>query len=550
MVGHQDAGAQAIDIHAANPPACLDPRRRRRYFPADFASLLTDEPPSRSSRGALVFSNWRHGLQPPAHHAFAANRSRGGISCSILLCIFSRSARSQSPLDERQIRIAGLIRQLGSESYRDRFEAGDALAKLGPECRGALEAATLSGDAEIRLRATELLKRFKADDLWLAGLVSCRSRGQPASQVLATIAEQSGNHLALGQPYGTFHDANVDLDYPAGEFWPVVDDICRQTGNQVRSDFQSVHRGLAIIAGSPGKFPSAYAGPLRAQITEAARNFSEKLHFADGRSEQSNAFEFELNVRWEDRFLPVASRSVPEFVEATTDTGVRLTAPPTGAHSWNVLGKSERQLAARLRLNPPPISAKKIDRLVVQWGLIAVGDPSTLVIDDLAPGKAYRQDDIEATIERVEQQEGDRLEITLLVARDGPMPEPQEVLFEEYTVELLDAAGKAIRLHNQSNVLAERGRNCGSRSAAISSTTRRNRCASAIRACAIRATCNSYFATCRCRRGGRSESAGWRTPRYANPTPENTRGKRRPDLPVCPNGRAQKSAHRRKPNGS
>jgi hypothetical protein len=380
------------------------------------------------------------------------------LSAAMLLLVFrSPSAKAQAPPDDSGVRVARLIRQLGSESYRDRFEACDALEKIGPECRRALEAATLSDDAEIRLRAGELLKRFKADDLWLPGLVSCSSRGQPASQVLATIAEQSGNHLTLGAPYGRFQEANVDLDYPSGQFWPVIDDICRQTGNQVRSDFEGHHRGAAIVAGSPGKFPTAYSGPLRAQITEETRNFTEKLHFNDQRSEQSQSFEMELKVRWEDRFKPVAARMQPEVVEAVTDTGVRLSAPAIGGNSWSVLENSERQLSARIRLNPPPISARQLDRLVLQWGLIAVGDPTGLTIDDLSSRHPYRQDDVEATIERLEEHDGNRLEISLLVARDGPMPEPQEVLFQEYVVELFDASGQAIHLQSQTNVFTDGG---------------------------------------------------------------------------------------------
>jgi hypothetical protein len=377
-------------------------------------------------------------------------------AAAVLLAPRSLS-KAQAPTDDGQPRIARLVRQLGSESYRDRFDAADALEKIGPDCRRALEAAAQSDDAEVRLRAAELLKRFKADDLWLPSLVSCNSRGQPASQVLATVAEQSGNHLTLGPPYGRFQDAKVDLDYPSGQFWPVVDDICRQTGNQVRSEFEGRHRGVAIIAGSPGKYPTAYFGPLRAQITEETRSFSEKLHFADGRSEQANSFEIALSLRWEDRFDPVAARSQPEVVEAVTDTGVRLTAPPIGGNSWNVLGNSERQLAARIKLNPPPTSAHQLDRLVLGWSLIALGDPAALTIDDLSSRHAYRQDDIEATIERMERREGNRLEIFLLIARDGPMPEPQEVLFQEYIVELFDAGGETIHLQSQSNVLTERG---------------------------------------------------------------------------------------------
>lgn len=376
---------------------------------------------------------------------------------TLLLAAGPPTASAQAPPDDRQIHIARLIRQLGSESYRDRLDAGDALEHLGPECRRAVESAALSDDAEIRLRAADLLKRFQADDLWLPGLVSSRSRGQPASQMLAAIAEQSGNHLTLGAPYGTFQDSKVDLDYPAGQFWPVVDDICRQSGNQVRSEFEGHHRGAAIVRGPPGKFPTAYSGPLRAQILEATRSFTEKLHFADETSEQSNGFELELNMRWEDRFHPVASRRQPELVEATTDTGVRLSSPVVAGSNWNVLENSERQLSTRIKLNPPPISARELDRIVLRWGVIAVGDSAELMIDDLGSRHPHRRDDLEATIQRLEQSDGNRLEISLLVARDGPMPEPQEALFQEYAVELLDSAGRPVHLQSQSNVLGEQG---------------------------------------------------------------------------------------------
>ena len=69
-----------------------------------------------------------------------------------------------------------------------------------------------------------------------------------------------------------------------------------------------------------------------------------------------------LIVRWEDRFKLVAARSQPVLVEAVTNTGVRLSAPAVGGNSWNVLGNADRQLSARIKLNPPPISARQLDR--------------------------------------------------------------------------------------------------------------------------------------------------------------------------------------------
>ena len=119
---------------------------------------------------------------------------------------------------DQELRVAILVRQLGSASYRDRLAAERELSLVGVASRKALEAAAHSDDAEVRLQAGELLKKFQLDDLWTAGHVSCRGRGEPASKVIAALAEQTGNHLLIGIPYGTFKDATLDLDYPSADF--------------------------------------------------------------------------------------------------------------------------------------------------------------------------------------------------------------------------------------------------------------------------------------------------------------------------------------------
>ena len=173
---------------------------------------------------------------------------------------------------DQELRVAALVRQLGSASYRDRLAAERELSLVGAASRKALEAAAQSDDAEVRLQAGEFLKKFHLDDLWAAGHVSCRGRGEPASKVIAELAEQTGNHLLIGVPYGTFKDATLDLDYTSADFWPALDDICHQTGNHVRADIDQRHRGLLVVGGAPGRFPTAYAGPLRGQVTDEQRH--------------------------------------------------------------------------------------------------------------------------------------------------------------------------------------------------------------------------------------------------------------------------------------
>ncbi len=366
-------------------------------------------------------------------------------------------ARAKSPAAELELRIARLVHQLGAESYGDRLAAKQSLLEAGPESRKALEAAATSDDAEIRLQAAEVLKKLKADDLWLAGHISCPGRGEAASKTIGILAEQTGNHLVVGLPYGTFHDATLDLDYPSGDFWPVLDDICRQTGNHVRSDIDGRQRGLLVVGGAAGRFPTAYAGPLRAQITEEQRVFSERIQFGEENRERSHTFDVDLTMTWEDRLRLVAYRSQPEVVEAVTDSGTKLASLVPGGGRWNVLSNGERQVSATLKLSPPPTTAKKLTRLAIKWALMAVGDPATLVIDDLTSRQPHRQGDIEMAIERFDRRDGDRVEVGVLITRDGPMPEPQESLFQDYTVELFDSQGRASRLQSQANALAAGG---------------------------------------------------------------------------------------------
>jgi len=59
-----------------------------------------------------------------------------------------------------------LVRQLGSETYREREEAQVELAKMGRLAKQALiEGATTDADPEVRLRCSQLLPKASADDL-------------------------------------------------------------------------------------------------------------------------------------------------------------------------------------------------------------------------------------------------------------------------------------------------------------------------------------------------------------------------------------------------
>jgi hypothetical protein len=354
-------------------------------------------------------------------------------------------------------RVARLVRDLGAGSFEDRQRATAELSRIGPDARAALERAANSDDAEIRLNALALLRQLKVGDLWAAGTVTCRVRGDQASSVLDLLAEQTGNHVLVGDQYGQFHDAAVNLDFNAAPFWQVLDELCRQTGNQVRHHYDTRTPGLVLVQGEPGQHPVAYAGPVRGRVTSARRVYIEELDYESLKSEITHTFQINLQMMWEDRFRLVAYRSQPELVQAVTETGVELPAAQPSGSAWNVANAGTRQLAMNLRLHPPGTAAARLAVLRLKWGLIAVGDMQSMDVVDLSSAAPHQQDGVELIVESVQERPGGRYEVTLVVHRDLVIPQPQEVLFQENEFDLFDAEGRPFRKQGQTNSLTDQG---------------------------------------------------------------------------------------------
>lgn len=383
---------------------------------------------------------------------------RARLHAAILAsCWLGATASLRAQSESTEIRVASLIRRLGSESFDERNLANEALARLGPEARRELETATRHDDPEVRLRAKDLLLRLKVADLWTAAPVRCPNGKCPASKLLAAVAEQSGNRVLMGDQYGSFHEQELSLGSARGSFWEIVDEVCRQTGNRVRPHYDTRQPGLVVVAGGPTKFPVSYCGPLRAQITGARRVFSEELDYEDLSSDLSHTFQFNLQMMWEDRFKLVAYRAQPEVVLAKTDAGNELPPTQPSGAGWNVAGAGTRQLTMSLRLHPPTTAARQLDTLRLRWGLIAVGDMAALEVSDLSSTEPHFQDDVELVVESVQTGPGARVEISLLLVRDLVVPDPQEVLFQENDVELIGHDGKPFRKQGQTNSVGEAG---------------------------------------------------------------------------------------------
>ncbi len=374
-----------------------------------------------------------------------------------LLFLTAMVARGAEPAEQPQIRVARLIRDLGASEFSKRQDANDELAKLGQASRSQLEAALEYPDVEVRLRAKQLLDRLKLDELWNASIVRHEAHGQAASKILVALAAQSGNHIHIGEPYGHFVDPPLDVNYDGMTYWEAVDDVCGRSANRIRPHYDMHTPGIVISSGAPPKYPRAYSGPLRAQITGARRVFIEEVNYEEHKAELTHSFQINLQFSWEDRFGVVGYANQPELVEAMTDNQIVVSAAQPSGGGWSATTRGMRQVTASLKLNPVSVSAKTFDVFKIRWGLIAVGQRATLQFDDLEPNKLHAQDDLHVKLDGIETQPGAKYTVSLTVARDLAMPEPQEVIFQEYDVELLDGQGRSMRVQSQQQSLSERG---------------------------------------------------------------------------------------------
>jgi hypothetical protein len=341
---------------------------------------------------------------------------------------------------------------LGSSSYSKRQAATEALQKIGIQGRPAIEQAVASDDPEIQLRAARLLRRLNVERLWSGSPFALVAKNISASEAAKQIGQQTGNQISVGDQYGTFHEKKIEVNHKASTFWHAVDDLCLKSGNRVRSRYGSSRPGLVFVSGNSGQYPTAYAGPVRAQITAAKRVFVEEFDYEDTTSETTHTFQFTLLLSWENRFRIVAHQSQVEVSEAVADAPARIFGHQSTDSSWQVVEKSVQQFNTTMKLQPPPQAATKLEQLTLNWDLIVVGEPANLVIDSFASDTIHRQENLSLHIKEMTRVSETRWEMVVAVSRDLVVPEPEETLFLENNFALFDENGKPFDLRGTSRL--------------------------------------------------------------------------------------------------
>ena len=148
-----------------------------------------------------------------------SSRSSGPWMSALLAALaLSGLAATSDAQPPEKVRVARLIRQLGSKDYAERIAASRQLAELGDAGREPLTEALGTSDPEIRLRASKLLQQLESMQIWGTSHVELNVVNRPVSEVIDLLASQTGNLILAGEGYGNFQDEKVTLKLSDGRF--------------------------------------------------------------------------------------------------------------------------------------------------------------------------------------------------------------------------------------------------------------------------------------------------------------------------------------------
>jgi hypothetical protein len=131
-------------------------------------------------------------------------------------------------------RIDKLVEQLGSGSYQEREAATKALDAIGIPALDKLRQAMQGDDAEIKRRATDLVKRIEkraeVSRVLTAKRVHLVYKNTPLKDALEDFKKKSGYDLVLHDPENKLTDRKVTLDTGDTTFWEALDQLCDKAG--------------------------------------------------------------------------------------------------------------------------------------------------------------------------------------------------------------------------------------------------------------------------------------------------------------------------------
>lgn len=221
------------------------------------------------------------------------------------------------PADE----VRRVVARLGSASMAEREAAERSLGSLGPAILAELLRLAPTCTGEVRLRLDRVIARFEAELVERAtepATVSLSVETMPVRDVLARIARDSGNPLAVSEEVGSGAAGArpVSLSLDRATYWEAILETLSRGGLEV--DFRDDGRRIVIVPASGRPASRAAAGPLLVMVAGVETGRAA----ADGRPVRVG-----LRLAWEPRIVPLVIRLPMDSVQVEGPHGESV--PPS-----------------------------------------------------------------------------------------------------------------------------------------------------------------------------------------------------------------------------
>jgi hypothetical protein len=248
-------------------------------------------------------------------------------------------------------RVAVLIERLDASRLADRDAAEKALVALGPGALDVLPQGDKNASAEVKQRLARVRRQLElaaAKSAAKASLITLSEAERPLSEILAALAEQSGNPLVDGRAEGGARpgDPRIRLGFDKTPFWQALDRTLDAAGCSVRIRDASGDEPLrlVVVARGEGERPrgerAEYQGPLRFALADI-----DAKRDAAG---NGGLLRVVLETAWEPRLRPISFTLSAGDLTAADDTG-RPLAVATPQAEWSTASLGG-QSAIRLSL--------------------------------------------------------------------------------------------------------------------------------------------------------------------------------------------------------
>lgn len=241
------------------------------------------------------------------------------LAVVVVLGIFDTSSAGDAapPADE----VRRVVARLGSASGADREAAERSLGSRGPVILAELLRLAPSCTGEVRLRLDRVIARFEAELVERAtepATVSLSVEKMPVRDVLAQIARDSGNPLAVSEEVGSGSAGArpVSLSLDRATYWEAISETLSRGGLEI--DCRDDGRRIVVVPASGRPAPRAAAGPLLVMVAGVETGRAA----ADGRPVRVG-----LRLAWEPRIVPLVIRLPMDSVQVEGPHGESV--PPS-----------------------------------------------------------------------------------------------------------------------------------------------------------------------------------------------------------------------------